>query len=362
MWLKNNRTAKLICGMLALLLIAIACQIGTTPADVKSQVQTAVAQTITAEIQSQPTLTPTPQIMPTLTSFPTSTAITPPTATPKPCNAAQFISETIPDNTAFDPNKSFTKTWRFKNVGTCTWNTNYKLVFSSGDKMSGSSSINFTESVAPGEQVDLGVDLEAPGSVGTYQGFWKVKDNQGFYFINNIWVKIKVAKPLVEKTVTLNVVFPESGTVWESGDVFPGEIAAGDAATNKGVQGFAAFDISGIPDSANILSVNMDFTDYSILGTPFALGCLRLYKQDYRPLNASDYFTGSPIDSLKKWCNTGELDTVSSSDAINSALQARLDKTYFQLRLQFNEHESNNNGINDAVGWNSMKLIVKYES
>jgi hypothetical protein len=68
MWLMNNRAAQLICGVLALLLIAIACQIGTSPADVKSQVLTAVAQTVTAEAQAQPTLTPTPQIKPTLTN------------------------------------------------------------------------------------------------------------------------------------------------------------------------------------------------------------------------------------------------------------------------------------------------------
>jgi hypothetical protein len=362
MWLKNNRTTKLISSILALLLFTIACQIGASPANIENQVKTAVAQTVTAEAQSQPTLTPTPQIMPTLTLMPTKTIIVPATAAPKPCNSAQFISETIPDNTAFDPNESFTKTWRFKNIGTCTWNKNYRLVFSSGDKMSGSSSINFSESVKPGEQVDLGVDLKAPGSTGTYQGFWKVKDDQGFFFVNNIWVKIKAVKPLVEKTVTLNVVFPESGTVWESGDVFPGEIAAGDSATNKGVQGFVSFDISGIPESANILSVKMDFTDYAILGNPFGLGCLRMYAQTYRPLDAGDYFTGSPTGALIKWCNTGALDTVSSDEDVSNALEARLGKTYFPLRLEFNEIKTNNDGVNDAVGWTSMKLIVKYES
>ena len=359
---QKNLTLKLFSGMLVLLLFTIACQIGFTPSDTETKLQTVVAQTVTAKEQAQPTATSTPQSLPTLTPIPTSTLPVPATAVPKPCNKAEFISETIIDNTAMDPNETYTKTWRFINVGTCTWTTNYKLVFSNGDKMSGTSPKKFSQNVAPGEKVDIAIDLKAPGSAGTYKGYWKLQDDVGNYFVNNMWVQIKVVVPLVEHTVTLDVVPGESGSVWESGAVNPGDLVAGDAASNAGIQAFVAFNISGIPSSANILSVKMNFTDYAVLGNPFGLGCLRMYEQGYRPLNASDYFTGSPSDALVKWCNTGELDTQSTDEDVKNALQTRLGNNYFPLRLQFNENETDSDSVNDVVGWNSMKLIVKYES
>jgi hypothetical protein len=352
----------LISLILACSLIYIGYQAFFAPTETEEMVQTAVAMTVAANIQVQPSDTPIPQTLPTLTPFPTYTLPVAATAMPKPCNVAEFISETIPDNTVMDPSKSFTKTWRFKNIGTCTWDTNYKIVFSDGAKMSGVSPQKFEDDVAPGEKVDIAVDLKAPATSGTYRGYWKLQDDEGAYFVNNMWVQIKVSAPLVENSVTLNVKSSESGTVWESGDVNAGDIAAGDAATNAGVQAFVSFDISGIPSNAKILSVKMDLSDYAILGNPFGLGCLRMYEQAYRPLDAGDYFTGSPSGALMKWCNTGELDTVSADEDVKNALQTRLGNTYFPLRLQFNETETNNNGVNDTAGWNSLKLIVKYES
>jgi len=41
---------------------------------------------------------------------------------PAGCDRAQFISDvTVPDGTTFAPGATFTKTWRLKNSGTCTW-------------------------------------------------------------------------------------------------------------------------------------------------------------------------------------------------------------------------------------------------
>ena len=90
--------------------------------------------------------------LPTLTPLPTytpSVAQRPPTATPLPCNKAVFVSETIPDDTEFAGGEAFTKSWTFKNYGTCTWNTNYHLVFATGDGMSGPASVNLVGAVEP---------------------------------------------------------------------------------------------------------------------------------------------------------------------------------------------------------------------
>ena len=37
---------------------------------------------------------------------------------------AQFVADvTVPDGARYDPNAAFTKTWRLRNIGTCTWTT-----------------------------------------------------------------------------------------------------------------------------------------------------------------------------------------------------------------------------------------------
>ena len=117
-----------------------------------------------------------------------------PTETPLPCNKPKFQGETIPDNSKFDPGESFTKTWTVRNDGTCTWTTDYSLVFASGDKMGGPSAKSFSSNINPGETVTLSVDLTAPTSDGAYTGTWKIKANDGEQF-GNYWTTIVVGEP-----------------------------------------------------------------------------------------------------------------------------------------------------------------------
>jgi len=219
-----NRKFKLACAWMAVMVVIISCTLGGGLSE-EEKLQTAVAQTL--EVLEADDVTEADDIieddeaaapMPTITTSPVEPPAGPPTKTPEPCNRAKFMSETVEDGTDFNPNENFTKTWRLKNDGTCTWNTNYKLVFVDGDQLSGPSNKNLTQSVAPGEQVDISVDLKAPGSGGTYKGFWKVADDEGQYFVHNIWVKIEVipaAPPpskadLIVTEFTLNPATPTS--------------------------------------------------------------------------------------------------------------------------------------------------------
>ena len=78
------------------------------------------------------------------------------------CDRAQFIADvTVPDGTNVLPGLTFAKTWRLKNIGTCTWTTSYTLVFASGDALGGSS-VNLPSTVVPGQTVDVSVSLTAP--------------------------------------------------------------------------------------------------------------------------------------------------------------------------------------------------------
>jgi hypothetical protein len=119
------------------------------------------------------------------------------------CFAAQFVADvTIPDGTYEDPGEAFVKTWRLKNVGTCTWSTSGGLVFFSGAQMGSTSTVFFPRSVSPGQMVDLSVTLVAPQNAGTYQGFWMLKSASGTLFgiggghTNPFWVTIRVKAPL----------------------------------------------------------------------------------------------------------------------------------------------------------------------
>ncbi len=184
-----SKKKKFFAVWLVIMLGTIACGISFGgELDETEKLQTSVAETITAVYQNESL---NEVALPTITSTPSVTSAQPATATPKPCNQAQFVSETVLDGTEYNVNENFTKTWRLKNIGTCTWNTNYKLVFSSGEKMSGPSTKNLPQSVAPGEQLDISVDLKSPGTAGTYKGIWKIQDDQGQFFVHNIWVEIK---------------------------------------------------------------------------------------------------------------------------------------------------------------------------
>ncbi len=156
--------------------------------------------------QSTPTALPTSTLLPTSTSLPTNTplpTLTPlPTNTPlpvftstpvppaatstptKPCNGAEFVADiTVPDGSVFAPGTPFTKTWRLKNVGTCTWNTEYSLNFTTGTAMTEKNTVVYLKQlVRPGETVDVDVKLVAPSKPNAYVGNWLMKNPAGETF------------------------------------------------------------------------------------------------------------------------------------------------------------------------------------
>jgi hypothetical protein len=95
-------------------------------------------------------------------------------------------------------NTAFEKTWRLKNIGTCTWTTSYSLIFDGGYSMSGPFTSLLPRSVSPGSTIDLSVTLVAPLDEGEYMGYWKLRNAKGVNFgIGNdaqkaFWVEIKV--------------------------------------------------------------------------------------------------------------------------------------------------------------------------
>ena len=155
---------------------------------------------------------------PPITTQPPSGQTPKPTKTTGPttsCDLASFMTDvTIPDGTEFSPGDTFTKTWRLKNIGTCTWTSDYKLAFQSGDLMGGTSLKPLTSSpVAQGQNVDVSVNLTAPSSIGTYRGYWIIQNASGnqIAFDNstndNFWVDIAVVLTGVPVTSDFTITY-----------------------------------------------------------------------------------------------------------------------------------------------------------
>lgn len=92
------------------------------------------------------------------------------------------IDVTIPDDTVLLPGERFTKTWRLQNVGTCTWTGDYALVWFSGEQLDAPLSVPLSGNTNPGQSVDLSVEMKAPDTEGTYQGWWKLRNPAGDLF------------------------------------------------------------------------------------------------------------------------------------------------------------------------------------
>jgi len=185
----NKRlTYQLICIILSSLVVFTGCNLPADDQPPPITANTAAAMTVEA-VLTRAAPSPTSLVIPTATLTPISCE-----------NVITFVDDvTIPDEYDFAPGAAFTKTWRIKNVGTCTWTTAYSLAFYQENSMSGPASIPLAANIAPGQSVDLSVNLVAPAAPGRYTGKWTLKDPYGNFFFttlnNPLWVIIDVVAP-----------------------------------------------------------------------------------------------------------------------------------------------------------------------
>lgn len=205
-----KKQTRLFSLLLIIVLFLSACNL---PSDNTEDIAgTVAAQTLQALLSATPilgvvntpTLTPLPIVSPpaTLTPIPVPIVTNTPLATATSnCNVGQFMADvTIPDGTVMTPSQAFTKKWRIKNIGSCTW-TGFSLVFDSGESMGGPASKPISI-VTPSQEVDLDVNLIAPAAVGSYRGVWRIITNGGVLIPivsgfqgKSFYVDIKVQNP-----------------------------------------------------------------------------------------------------------------------------------------------------------------------
>lgn len=168
----------------------------------------------TLQATASPLVLPTETYPPTATEYPpTSTATATPTASATPeggaatatagtetpaaetattapagtaqagVDKAEFVADvTVPDGTNFTPGEAFVKTWRVRNSGTTTWGTDYVLAYARGAQMGGAATVPLPNTVAPGAEVDISVDMTAPTALGSHTGFWQLRTGAGTPF------------------------------------------------------------------------------------------------------------------------------------------------------------------------------------
>ena len=189
-------------------------------------------------------------------------------------NAAYAGDVTVPDGKEIPPGKSFTKTWRLRNTGTCAWEAGTELVFGSGDQMDGPASVPVGP-VAPNAGTQVSVNLIAPGTPGTYKGNWQLQAPDGTRYGSIIYVEIVVpaassptetpggstppaptAAPSGPEETTI-VIQLDAGNSGSGGSGGSGPAQAGDNPGDTRVIAYLSWDLAAIPSGAEIVSAKV---------------------------------------------------------------------------------------------------------
>lgn len=104
-----------------------------------------------------------------------------------PCNTLVFEGDvTIPDGETIKPGTNFQKIWAIRNTGTCTWDEGYTFVYIAGSTPNlDPYSFQFKNSrdfVPSGQAMNMTINLTTPCTPGSYEGHWRMRTDNGYYF------------------------------------------------------------------------------------------------------------------------------------------------------------------------------------
>jgi len=197
----------------------------------------------------------------------------------------------------------------------------------------------------------------APDKSGNFNIALTARDNRDGQTAGS--VTVTVSPPT--KTVTLNPVASETGTVYQNNATDYSRTMAGDNAQNVGCRAFWSFDISSLAGK-NIQNASLKFTTGRIFGDPFSymppsgLGGLWLWKDTYGSGMLPVFgYVGA------KLMNTGLI--YEPPSVVDVTIEVKLPCSFacsrFQVEALFNK-VSNGNATANMIEWSSVVLEVTY--
>ena len=130
-----------------------------------------------------PTSTPQPTSTPATTPTPAPTATVDPALAAQACDSAEFAGNiTYFDGTKVGPAHPFQKTWQIRNTSSCTWSSDFTLVYVNGTRFGGDTAVSVPGPIGPGQFFTISANLIAPTDAGTYTSYWMMRDDTGHFF------------------------------------------------------------------------------------------------------------------------------------------------------------------------------------
>jgi len=100
----------------------------------------------------------------------------------------RFLADvTVGEGEAIPPKTRFVKTWRIENSGSEPWPNNCSLRFVNGDRLQDRDEV-YVSSLAPGEQINVSVDITSPNVTQIIRSQWRLFTPAGVPFGDPIWL------------------------------------------------------------------------------------------------------------------------------------------------------------------------------
>jgi len=192
------RTQKTLLGLFVLIATALsACDLNATEMPFIAPTRSSVATSLLSPTPPPVTFAPQPTSNATIeTSTPqTLTTQAPPTQA-GPCNDSLLYVEdlTVSDGTIFAPGETVDKRWLVANVGTCNWDTRYRLRLTNGIDL-GAAAEQALYPARAGTQATLRIVFTAPQTPGLYRSEWQAYAPDGTPFGTLLYMEIVVQTP-----------------------------------------------------------------------------------------------------------------------------------------------------------------------
>jgi hypothetical protein len=150
--------------------------------------------TVTQQVSSTPLLTST--LLPGVSSLTPISSLVPLGTQAAACDNSQYLADvTFPDGSEIVSGGEIVKTWQVKNLGPCTWNTKYHIIYGwggIGTNWNTMHPVAFPATVLPGENLEITIDLKAPSKTGNYSAAFRLQNDKGYNFGASLTIVITV--------------------------------------------------------------------------------------------------------------------------------------------------------------------------